>query len=173
MAAGISTPGRSPYGNLPAWVAFGAAFGVGWFSNRQSVLLSVWQHRWHRNLVLAVAATLACLVIHGKASVLQPTAAGGFTPGYAACYSLATWGWTMAVIGMGMRFFSGYWRVRRFCADASCWVYLIHLPIIMVLQVLVAKLPWHWAIKFPLILGVGFGLMCMSHHLLVRKTVIG
>ena len=65
------------------WVAFGSAFVVGWLINRQSVLLAVWQRRWHWNLVLAVAATFACLGMLGKISQLQPTPAGEFTLAYA------------------------------------------------------------------------------------------
>ena len=42
----------------------------------------------------------------------------------------------------------------RYVADASYWIYLVHLPIVAALQVLVGKLPWHWSIKFPLILVV-------------------
>jgi hypothetical protein len=47
------------------------------------------------------------------------------------------------------------------------------LPVVAALQVLVGDLPWHWTVKFPLILAVSFTLLFASYHLLVRSTVIG
>ena len=43
-------------------------------------------------------------------------------------------------------------RGSAIVADASYWIYLVHLPIVAAFQVLVGRLPWHWSIKFPLIL---------------------
>jgi ABC-type multidrug transport system ATPase subunit len=47
------------------------------------------------------------------------------------------------------------------------------LPVVAALQVLVGDLPWHWTVKFPLILAVSFTLLFASYHLLVRSTAIG
>ena len=42
----------------------------------------------------------------------------------------------------------------RYVADASYWIYLAHLPVVVALQVMVGQLPLHWSVKFPLVLGV-------------------
>ena len=75
--------------------------------------------------------------------------------------------------GMAMRFLSGYSATRRYVADASYWLYLVHIPVVMALQVAVSQLPWAWWIKFPLILGVTFPLLFASYHLFVRYSFIG
>ena len=43
--------------------------------------------------------------------------------------------------------------------DASYWLYLVHIPLIMALQVLVAPLARPALVKFPVVLGVAFPLM--------------
>ena len=68
---------------------------------------------------------------------------------------------------------SGFSPTRRYIADASYWLYLIHMPIVMALQVAVSQRDWPWPIKFAIILVVAFPLMLASYHLLVRFTFIG
>ena len=59
-----------------------------------------------------------------------------------ACYALASWIATFAVIGLALRFLSGFSATRRYVADASYWLYIIHLPLVVVLQVVVSQLDW-------------------------------
>ena len=47
----------------------------------------------------------------------------------AASYTCATWTWTFAIIGLALRFLSNHSPVRRYIADSSYWLYLIHLPL--------------------------------------------
>jgi hypothetical protein len=48
-----------------------------------------------------------------------------------------------------------------------------HLPLVMVLQVLVARVDAHWTQKFPAITGVVLAACFLSYHNLVRSTFIG
>jgi peptidoglycan/LPS O-acetylase OafA/YrhL len=61
----------------------------------------------------------------------------------------------------------------RYVADASYWIYLVHLPVVVALQVLVGHLPLHWTVKFPLVLVVAFAVLLGSYRYLVRATFIG
>ena len=89
------------------------------------------------------------------------------------CYALAIWTTTFAVIGLALRFLSGYSATRRYLADSSYWLYLIHLPIVMALQVAVSPLDWPWPAKFATILLVALPVMLASYQFLVRYSVIG
>ncbi|MGZ5874913.1 MAG: acyltransferase family protein [Bradyrhizobium sp.] len=89
------------------------------------------------------------------------------------CYALAIWTTTFAVIGLALRFMSGYSATRRYLADSSYWLYLIHLPIVMALQVAVSPLDWPWPLKFATILLVALAVMLASYQFLVRYSVIG
>lgn len=91
----------------------------------------------------------------------------------ATCYALATWTATFAVIGVALRFWSGFSAKRLYIADASYWLYLIHLPIVMALQVMVSTLDWPWPVKFATILLIAFPVMFASYQVLVRYRVLG
>ena len=169
---GIPTPDSSLVPNLAATVAFSTAFGFGFLLHRQPELLGVWRRRWALNLAAAVGLSLAGLAIVGPVPVLTP-AAGWSKFAFAGCYTLAIWTWSFGLIGAALRFLSGFSPARRYIADASYWLYMIHLPIIMALQVAVSQLDWPWFVKFPVILAVAFPLMFASYALLVRHSFIG
>ena len=88
-------------------------------------------------------------------------------------YGVAIWFWSFAVIGLAMRYMSRGNEKVRYVADASYWIYLAHLPVVVSLQVLVGHLPWHWSVKFPLVLIVSFVVLFASYRYLVRATFIG
>jgi glucan biosynthesis protein C len=175
---GIPTPDVGLSLKLPAMIAFGTAFGFGWVLQRQTDLLAEFEKRGSTLLLFAVALTCVCLAIAGitPSYLAKPTIIPGsalMRLGYAASYSLATWCWTFAVIGLAMRFMSNHSPVRRYLADASYWLYLIHLPIIFFLQVAMAKWDLTWMIKFPLILGITMGIGLVTYRYVVRYTFIG
>jgi peptidoglycan/LPS O-acetylase OafA/YrhL len=170
---GIPTPDQSVIPQLSSLVGYGTAFSFGWLVQRQPDLLQVWRRHWPGHLAVAAAATLACLAMIGPTPALVPAAPGMKTFGYAISYALAVWGWVFGLTGVSLRFLEAESPVRRYIADSSYWLYLVHLPVVAALQVLVGHLPWHWAIKFPLILVVSFAVLFASYHWLVRFTFVG
>jgi peptidoglycan/LPS O-acetylase OafA/YrhL len=166
---GVRTPDQSLVTNLQAAVGFGTAFGFGWLLHRQIDLIRILERRWLLNLVLAIGLIAASYVL---ASVPRPRPEAVRFAG-ATCYALAIWTTTFAVIGVALRFLAGFSARRRYIADASYWLYLIHLPIVMALQVAVSSLDWPWPVKFATILLVAFPLMLGSYQMLVRHTFIG
>ena len=170
---GIMTPDSSLVPNAGAAVGFFTAFAFGWLLQRQTGLLDVWRRRWSINLVLAIGFTVAGLSLVGLTPLLTPAPHDGRTALYTAFYTMAIWTWTAAVIGMALRFLNKYSATRRYIADASYWLYLIHVPLVMALQVAVSQLAWPWWVKFPLILGIAFPLMFASYQLFVRTSFIG
>jgi membrane-bound acyltransferase YfiQ involved in biofilm formation len=91
----------------------------------------------------------------------------------AILYAPAIWITTFAALGLALRFMSGFSPTWRYLADASYWLYLIHLPIVMALQVALSQLDWPALVKFALILIIAIPPMLASYHLLVRFTFIG
>jgi len=170
---GIPTPDQSLLPNIAAVTAFGGAFAFGWLIHRQTHLLNVFEARWPLHLTIAIVATVGCLVHVGPSASIEVARSSSATFAYAAGYALAVWCWSFALIGLALRFLAGYSAARRYIADASYWLYLIHLPIVLVLQILVSQLLWPAWVKFPLILAVAFPIMFASYHYLVRSTFIG
>ena len=170
---GVPTPDQSLYPSLAACVAFGSAFGFGWLLQRQQELLQRWTAHWPLHLIVAVAATVGCLLHAGLAPKLVPATQNTATVGYATAYALAGWSWTFAIVGLGLRFLSGHSPVRRYLADASYWIYIAHLPLVMALQVAMSRVAWPWFVEFALVLATTLGVLLLSYDLMVRNSFIG
>lgn len=174
---GIPTPDMGFTPKVPAMVGYGVAFGFGWVLQRQTHLLAIWQKRWVSNLVLAVVLTVAALLLVGN----LPTAVSPFAETdspwqkllYIVCYTLAAWYWCFGLIGVALRFFSERSAVQRYLADSSYWLYLMHLPIVFLLQVSLMQVNLHWSLKFPLILLITMTTLLVTYHYLVRSSFIG
>ena len=169
---GIPTPDSSLVPHFAAAVCYFGAFGLGWLVHRQTEILAAWRRLWPANLALALGFTVAELALVGVTPSVQP-ATGATRLALAALYPLASWAWTFGLVGLALRYLSDFSPVRRYIADASYWLYLVHLPLVMALQVAVAPLDWPWPVKFAVILGVAFPLMLGSYQLLVRHSFIG
>ncbi|WP_298243101.1 acyltransferase family protein [uncultured Bradyrhizobium sp.] len=177
-AVGVRTPDQSFVTNVQAWIGFGAAFAVGWLLHRQIDLLRILERRWLWNLVLALGLILTSFVLSGVMSSAPgapkpPVRAETLRLVAAVLYAPAIWISTFAFIGLALRFMSGFSPIRRYLADASYWIYLIHMPIVMALQVAVSQLAWPGPLKFTIILVAALVPMLASYQLLVRFTFIG
>jgi peptidoglycan/LPS O-acetylase OafA/YrhL len=83
------------------------------------------------------------------------------------------WLLTFGMMGLFRRFCSRESKAWRYISDSSYWLYLAHVPLIMLAQHCVrgwAISPW---IKFPLVCAVTSGLLLLSYPLFVRYTWIG
>ena len=170
---GIPTPDHSLIPELTSLICFGTAFAFGWMVHRQIDLLQVWKRQWAIHLAVALGATSVCLWIAGAAPSFVPASPGFEKLAFAFCYSLAIWGWSFAVVGGATRFLAHASDTVRYVADASYWIYLVHLPVVAAMQVLVGHQPWHWTVKFPLVVIVSFAVLFLSYRALVRPTFIG
>jgi peptidoglycan/LPS O-acetylase OafA/YrhL len=172
---GIRTPDVGLVPNLSACVAFATAFAFGWLLHRQIDLLSVWRRWWPLYLAAAVALSVVCSAYSELAATPAAIAEMGLMDRLwsSAAYPLATWTWSLGLIGLATACLTKENRTIRYLADSSYWVYLIHLPVAMVFQVLFATVVWPWFVKFPLMLAIAMALMLLSYQLLVRNTSIG
>ncbi|HTV80182.1 MAG TPA: ATP-binding cassette domain-containing protein [Steroidobacteraceae bacterium] len=177
VLGGIPTPDSSLIPQLPALVGFGTAFGIGWLLHRQLELLSALRSRWMGQLAIGIALSIACQIVPGIRLGSHATPLGyhiaDSTPFYAACYLVSAWYWTFGIIGAALRFCAKESAIRRYLADSSYYLYLGHLPIVFFLAAAFAKIPLHWALKFPLILAITMVVLLLSYHYLVRPTWIG
>ena len=58
-------------------------------------------------------------------------------------------------------------------SDASYAVYIIHLPVVGLMQLAVYDAPWHSAVKSGVVILATTGICLLSYQFLVRYTVIG
>lgn len=172
VSLGIPTPDYSLVPNTPAVVGFGLAFGVGWLLHRQKELLDLLARDWIINLPGALLFTAGCVMIGGT-DFAATVAEEPSRRAYAICYGAAAWYWIFTLVGAAMRFLAKPNAIVRYVADASYWMYLWHVPLLIALQAYVMHLDWHWSLKIALVLGVASGVLLLTYQLLVRRTVIG
>jgi ABC-type multidrug transport system ATPase subunit/peptidoglycan/LPS O-acetylase OafA/YrhL len=173
---GIPAPDQGLLPQFKAIIGFGTAFGLGWLVQRQTSLLDLWRARWAGNLAVAACLSIVCLALAGRTPPPNSLAFDGppwARTVFALTYTASIWYWTFGLIGAAQRFGNSPSPLRRYLADSSYWVYLVHLPIVFGLQVLVMDWPLHWALKFPLIIATTLVLTLASYHYIVRSTFIG
>jgi peptidoglycan/LPS O-acetylase OafA/YrhL len=86
---------------------------------------------------------------------------------------VAAWCWTFAIIGAALKFLSGYGAARRYVADASYWIYLAHVPLVMAIHVALRGVELPSLLKYAITLAIALPILLVTYQLLVRHSVIG
>ena len=170
---GVPTPGYTLIPPLGPLFVYGHVFALGWALGRQRALLDTLARRWVWHLVLGIAGGFVALLSATTHPGLVPITDAGPKAVYAIAYGIGLTASTLAFVGLGLRFFSASSRTVRYLADASYWIYLAHLPLVMALQAAVMLSPLHWSIKYIGINVVATALLVASYHLAVRRTWVG
>ncbi|GAA0649172.1 acyltransferase family protein [Brevundimonas lenta] len=171
---GIPTPDKGFVPNPAAVTAFGMAFGLGVLLDRRRDLLDRIERLWPMFTIVALGTGAGAFVLSGGADFsLEPVTDPSLKAFTAAVYAFAVFTSSFAVTALSLRFMSGYSAVRRYLADASYWIYIVHLPLVMAGQVLMldAPLPW-WGKMAAVVAGV-MAVSLLSYELLVRHTFVG
>ncbi|MFZ6767876.1 acyltransferase family protein [Undibacterium sp. Di26W] len=170
---GVPTPDQSLYPSLAAWVSFGMAFSFGWLLQSCQDVFDRWKKRWAWHLLMAFALSSYCLLLVGMVPRLMPAPHDADKLLYAFLYAAAAWHFCFGLTGLGLRYMNQASPALRYVADASYWIYLIHLPLIMAAQACVSRSDWHWLLKLMVVLCSTLLLTLLSYHWLVRYTWLG
>lgn len=106
------------------------------------------------------------LFFAGLATAADRPLAAIVQPAFAWCLSLG-------LIGLFRRFFSQERPWVRWLSDASYWMYLTHLPIVIACQSALINLPWPVALKLLVVLAVTIAGTLVTYRWCVRYTPIG
>jgi glucan biosynthesis protein C len=171
---GLDTPDQSLRPHLPVLAVYGGFFALGWMFGRQppEVIAAFGRITVSRVLLFAAGliGTLKLSVIQADPGHPHFTAAHmGFV------FAYATLMWTLVALTLGVfrRWFSQPQPVVRYIADSSYWMYLVHLPVVVWLQVAVAEVPLHWSLKLAFISGTTIAFTLLTYDLFVRATWLG
>jgi len=171
--SGIPTPGTGLIPNPAAVIGFGTAFAFGWLLQRQRGLLVTIQRWWAIQLAAAIVFTMVCAWKFGSARLFGPPPPFHVNLIYAACYALAAWAWTLGLIGAALRYLASERPAIRYVADASYWIYLVHLPLVMALQILLFPLHLPAIAKYLVVTCSALLLLLLSYEWLVRHSFMG
>jgi len=152
---------------------YGIFFAVGWWLHRRIHVLDAMRN-W---LVPYFAVALIAFVVLGGSmkAAGSPGAAQNWTAiKFTALTAAAVYAWcmTFALTGLFLRIAAGHRPWVRYLANASYWWYLWHLPIVMMLQIWIARWPLNGWLKLLMILAVTVAILLPSYAM-VRYTFIG
>ena len=175
--------GWSSWGGLPApfslvpdagaLLSYGLFFAFGWLLQRQQQSLAFLERLWPLYCSLAIAAWFVCRFIGGATPHWGPYLKNLELLAYTFSYMAGAWFWSFGLIGAAMRFLSGFSPVRRYLADSSYWLYLMHIAALLFFDQVLHPLSWHWSVKYLLSITGAMAVLLVSYHYLVRFTFIG
>ena len=87
--------------------------------------------------------------------------------------STATVCYTFGLIGLFQLAFSTHSSWVRWVADSSYWVYIMHLPVVLIIGTLMFELPWPADLKFIIVCVVTGALGFATYWAFIRYTFIG
>jgi glucan biosynthesis protein C len=149
--------------------AFFFAVG-GWISKvREPKQRLIPYSRLYLALSLVVFAVMSPLLLEHAASPLQ----GRLRIVFCILAALFSWLTVFGGLGVLLRVVQGRGPTMRFLTEASLWIYIIHVPIVALLQVLLLPLAWPGPIKFLLVSAVAIVLSVLSYETIVRRSVVG
>jgi glucans biosynthesis protein C len=170
---GVPTPGYTLVPPIHPLFIYLYVFMLGWGFDRQRDLLGELAKRWPINFGFGLIAALAYLQLEASQASGNSAQTASNPLAHAAAYGIALLCWTFAFVGVGVRYFNGRNTTVRYLADASYWMYIIHLPVVMGLQTALMFAPMHWAIKYPIIVALGATILLLSYQFWVRSTWVG
>lgn len=146
-----------------ASIAYAGAFLAGWFLSAQPGALGRVERQWMPQLAIAVVLSpLALLAPSSTPPVLVAIVA-----------ALAGWAWVYGLLGLMGRLVRQEIRWMRYLADSSYWVYLVHFPLLLLVEVPLADLGAPILVKLAVALTLVMAVLLVSYDLLVRSTWLG
>ena len=170
---GMDTPDQSLFPHFPALAIYGGFFVLGWMLSRQRELISQFARLTPQRWIVAGLGIVAILLLGEiERDPGHPRFVAAHVA-YALSYALTMWSLVFLTIGVFQKFCSRPNALVRYVADSSYWMYLIHLPVVVWLQVAVAELPLNWSLKLAIVSTMTIALSLLTYDLFVRSTFIG
>ena len=170
---GMDTPDQTLQPSLPVLAVYGGFFVLGWWFDRQRELITQFARLTPLHWVFAGAGIGGIQYLGRFQLDLSRPHHGAAHIAYVVSYALTTWSLVLLTIGIFKKLCARPRPWVRYVADSSYWLYLVHLPVVVWLQVAVAEVPLHWSLKLAFISGCAIGLSLLTYDLFVRSTVVG
>ncbi|BFM21497.1 acyltransferase family protein [Gilvimarinus japonicus] len=170
---GMDTPDKSLGPQWPVLFIYGGFFALGWLLHRQGNVIEAFGRISVGKVFLGVVASMAAVFLSGFEGQPGHPQYPLIKALFLFSYAVMMWSLVALTIGAFKRLFNRPSKTVRYLADSSYWLYLIHLPIVIWLQIAFAETPWHWGVKLTLISGITIAVSLLLYDLLVRASVIG
>jgi glucan biosynthesis protein C len=151
-------------------IAYAIPFVFGWLLYVNADLIGTLRRRcWPYALAALVPIAFYLRLVPLPADL----AAAAFFAVRCAIHSLALWLLIFAILGLFDRYLSGYSRTMRYVCDSSYFLYLAHMPVLLVFQVMLLQVDIGPLSKIPIALAATVAVLLVMYRYGVRPTVIG
>jgi glucan biosynthesis protein C len=170
---GVDTPDKSLQPEWPVLLLYFGCFLFGWLLHRQrDAITNLATLHWYNPLIYLVACILSLVLTQYETQAAEPNY-WLFKAAFTYSYAVMMWSLVTITLGVCRKLFSKNNAVVRYIADSSYWLYLIHLPIVIALQIAIAELDYPWYLKLLLVTASTVTIALLIYDLLVRSTAIG
>ncbi len=170
---GVDTPDKSLVPQWPVYFLYLGFYLIGWLLHRQKELLNTLSNITVNKVILCILAIASCIMLAKYEGKPYHQHYQEFKMLFMYTYGLMMWLLATLTIGVCRKLFKKSSPSISYLADASYWIYLVHLPIVIWLQIAVAELAMHWLFKLIAICMLTTLISLFAYHLFVRNTFIG
>jgi glucan biosynthesis protein C len=151
-------------------IAYGVFFAFGWLLYRRRDLIGSFGRRWRWHLLAGAVCSgvYLAMLLH---SPFTDTISGHIAAVGAA--SVAIWLLIFGISGLFVRYCARPSPLARYLADASYWMYLVHLPLTIWIPGLLAGVALPAVVKFSTVLSVTVCTTLLAYYAFVRSTAVG
>jgi fucose 4-O-acetylase-like acetyltransferase len=148
---GLYTPNTTLVPHIPTVLVYGGCFLLGWALHRNPESLNrLTCVTWDRLVIAGLATGLSIGLSSIQGDPSHPHHQLAYSV-FAGSYAVMLCYLVFLTMGIARRLIKRPYPVIRYIANASYWMYLVHLPIVVWMQVAVAEWPLHWSVKLFLI----------------------
>ncbi len=172
----IDTPDRSFVWNWPVMALYAIFFSLGWWLQARPDLVDSFRSRHKSYLILGlVASSLASAGIGMRYTGGDWATAHGSALRWATSFgtaltmSASVFGW----LGAFLEWFQHPSKIARRLADASYFIYIAHLPVVVAMQIALAGFRLPWWIQIPVVNAATIAILLVGYEWAIRSTWIG
>jgi hypothetical protein len=170
---GMDTPDKSLVPDIEVSLLYGGFFLFGWLLNRDPSLMNRFAEVTWQKLLLCVFSMVVSVVLSSFEMNYGHNYYLFIKAGFMFSYAVMMWSLVSITIGLCKRLFVRPSSIVRYVSDASFWIYIIHLPIVLWLQISFAELPIHWTVKLVSISFITVFVSVVLYDAIIRSTFIG
>jgi glucan biosynthesis protein C len=153
--------------------AYAIFFGFGWLLWQAKDLLPRFQRHADIHVLLALLIAPLNIFFGSRNFRSLPRYDGEAHAIVALTTSLICWLLIFGLMGLAQRYMNRNSGRVRYLADASYWMYLVHLPIVLWLQIALAGWNAPASLKFLIVVMGTTAITLVTYELFVRYTYIG
>ena len=153
--------------------AYAIFFGFGWLLWQARDLLPRFQRHAAIHVLLALLIAPLNIFFGIRNFRSQPRYDGEAHAIVVVTTSLICWLLIFGLIGLAQRYMNESSGRVRYLADASYWMYLVHLPVVLWIQIALARWNAPASVKFLIVVIGTTAITLVTYDLFVRNTYVG